>query len=93
MGENVAIVLFLDPSFVGFSKKHRKFFPFLVKFKVVLMVFAIFCHQLYDIHVKGNFILFAMNIKVMAILGRKRLYSTLFGPQFLAFSQNALVFF
>ena len=66
-----AIFLFLDPSFVRFSKKHKNSFPIWVKFKVILMVFAIFCHQLDNIHVKGNFILFAMNSKVMAILWGK----------------------
>ena len=38
-----------------------------VKFKVVLMVFVAACHTLDDDHVKGNFILSGMNIKVMAI--------------------------
>ena len=67
MGQNVAIVLLLDPSFVRFSKKHRKSFPVWVKFKVVLMVFLTVCHTLDNDHVKVNFIVFAMNIKVMAI--------------------------
>ena len=31
------------------------------------MVSVLFCHQLDNIHVKGNFILFAMSIEVMAI--------------------------
>ena len=35
------------------------------------MVFVLFCHQLDNIHVKGNFILFAMSIKVMALLWGK----------------------
>ena len=35
------------------------------------MVFVLFCHTLDNDHVKGNFILFAMSIKVMAILWGK----------------------
>ena len=37
------------------------------------MVFVLFCHQLDNDRVKGNFILFAMSIKVMAILWGKTL--------------------
>ena len=55
------------PQFCPFHQKIQKLFPLWVKFIVVLMVFAIFCHQLYNIHVKSNLILFAMNTKVMAI--------------------------
>ena len=40
-------------------------------FKIVLMVFVAVCHALDNDHVKGNFILFAMSIKVMAILWGK----------------------
>ena len=46
----------------------KTFFGFSGKFKVVLMVFVAVCHTLDNDHVKGNFILFAMSIKVMAIL-------------------------
>ena len=35
------------------------------------MVFVLFCHQLDNVHVKGDFILFAMSIKAMAILWGK----------------------
>ena len=35
------------------------------------MVFVAVCHTLDNAHVKGNFILFAMSIKVMAILWGK----------------------
>ena len=51
------------PTFVVLAKKHYFFFCFSVKFNVVLMVFVLFCHQLDNIHVKGNFILFAMTIE------------------------------
>ena len=51
------------------TKKH--FFRFLVKLKVVLLVFVAVCHTFDNDHVKGNFILFAMNIKVMVILWGK----------------------
>ena len=47
------------------------FFGFSAKFKVVLMVFVAVCHTLDNDRVKGNFILFAMSIKVMAILWGK----------------------
>ena len=43
------------------------YFGFSVKFKVVLMVFVTVCHTLDNDHVKGNFILFAMSVKVMVI--------------------------
>ena len=51
------------PNFCRFSKKTVFFFRFSVMFKIVLMVFVLFCHQLDNIHVKGNFILFAMMIE------------------------------
>ena len=35
------------------------------------MMFVLFCHQLYNIHVKGNFILFTTVIEIMQIFGRK----------------------
>ena len=35
------------------------------------MVFVLFCHQLDNDHVKGNFIFFAMSNKVMALLWGK----------------------
>ena len=47
------------------------FFIVSSKFKVVLMVFVAVCHKLDNTHVKGNFILFAMSIKVMAVLWGK----------------------
>ena len=50
------------------QKTQSFFFGFSAKFKVVLMVFVAVCHTLDNDHVKGNFILFAMSIKVMAIL-------------------------
>ena len=64
------------PTFAVLAKKHYFFFVFrsinLRIFKIVLMVFVLFCHQLDgvcvvlhhdNIHVKGNFILFAMTIE------------------------------
>ena len=51
------------PTFAVLARKHYFFFEFPIKFKVVLMVFVLFCHQLDNIHVKGNFILFAMTIE------------------------------
>ena len=51
------------PTFAVLAKKHYFFFRFSVVFKIVLMVFVLFCHQLDNIHVKGNFILFAMMIE------------------------------
>ena len=65
--ENVAILLLFDPSFCHFKDNKETFFRFSVKFKVVPMVFVAFCHTLDNDHVKGNFILFAMVIKVMVI--------------------------
>ena len=50
------------------------FFIVFSKFKVVLMVFVAVCHTLDNDHVKGNFILFAMSIKVMVILWGKTSY-------------------
>ena len=49
------------------AKITKTFFGFSAKFKVVLMVFVAVCHTLDNDHVKGNFILFAMSIKVMVI--------------------------
>ena len=51
------------PTFAVLAKIHYFFSRFSVMFKIVLMVFALFCHQLDNIHVKGNFILFAMTIE------------------------------
>ena len=51
------------PTFAVLAKKHHFFFRFSVMFKVVLMVFVLFCHQHDNIHVKGSFILFAMTIE------------------------------
>ena len=50
------------PTFAVLDKNYY-FFRFSVVFKIVLMVFVLFCHQLDNIHVKGNFILFAMMIE------------------------------
>ena len=44
------------------------------------MVFVAVCHTLDNDHVKGNFILFAMSIKVMVISWGKRRIITLIGP-------------
>ena len=35
------------------------------------MMLVLFCHQLHNIHVKGNFILFAMMIESLEVFGRK----------------------
>ena len=51
------------PTFAVLAKKHNFFSRFSVMFKLVLIVFVLFCHQLDNIHVKGNFILFAMTIE------------------------------
>ena len=40
-------------------------------FNIVVMVFVLFCHQLDNIHVKGNFILFAMTIESSCVFCRK----------------------
>ena len=50
------------------------FFIVSSKFKVVVMVFVAVCHTLDNVHVKGNFILFAMSIKVMVISWGKMSY-------------------
>ena len=57
------MLLLIDPTFSVLTKSKKSFFRFSVQFKVILMVFAIFCHQLDHIHVKGNFILFTMTIE------------------------------
>ena len=59
------------PTFAVLAKKHYFFFRFLVMFKFVLMVFVLFCHQLDNIHVKGNFILFSMTIESWWVFCRK----------------------
>ena len=59
------------PVFDVSAKISKTFFGFSAKFKVVLMVFVLFCHQLDNIHVKGNFILFAMTIKSLKVFCRK----------------------
>ena len=59
------------PVFDVWAKNTKTFFGVSAKFKVVLMVFVAVCHTLDNDHVKGNFILFAMSIKVMAILWGK----------------------
>ena len=58
-------------NFCRFSKKALVFFGVSAKFKTALMVFVAVCHTLDNDHVKGNFILFAMSIKVMAVLWGK----------------------
>ena len=55
------------PVFAVTEKNKETFFRFSVKVKVVLMVFVAVCHTFDNDHVKGNSILFAMNIKVMVI--------------------------
>ena len=65
-------------------------------FKIVLMVFVAVCHALDNDHVKGNFILFAMSIKVMAILwGKTSQYYFDWTPTFavLAKKHNCFRFF
>ena len=55
MVENAAIALLLDSGFLPFQQKLKKhFFRFLVKLKVVLMVFVAVCHTFDNDHVKGN---------------------------------------
>ena len=71
LSENVTILLRLDPNFCRFNKKTLFFFRFSVMFNIVLMVFVLFCHQLDNIHVKGNFILFAMTIESWWVFCRK----------------------
>ena len=71
LSENVTKVLWLDPNFCRFSKKTLFCFDCSVKFNIVLMVFVLFCHHLDNIHVKGNFILFAMTIESSWVFCRK----------------------
>ena len=71
LSENVTKVLWLDPNFCRFSKKTLFFFRFSVVFNIVVMVFVLFCHHLDNIHVKGNFILFAMTIESSWVFCRK----------------------
>ena len=71
MRKNVVILLWLDPNFCRFSKKTLLFFDFSVMFNIVLMVFVLFCHQLDNIHVQGNFISFAMTIESWWVFCRK----------------------
>ena len=54
----------------------------------------LFCHQLDNIHVKGNFLLFGMSVKVMAILWEKlsQKYSD-WTSTFAALAKKASVFF
>ena len=59
------------PTFAVLAKKTLFLFYFSVKFKVVLMVFVLLCHRLDNIHVKGNFILFAMTIESSWVFCRK----------------------
>ena len=62
------------PVFDVSAKIKKFFFGVSAKFKVVLMVFVAVCHTLDNDHVKGNFILFAMSIKVMVISWGKTSY-------------------
>ena len=55
------------------------------------MVFVLFCHQLDNIHVKGNFILFAL--KVCEFFVGKRRNITLIGSWFLTFQQTSQYYF
>ena len=61
------MTLLLDPNFCRLSKKALIFFRFSVKFKVALMMFVLFCHQLDNIHVKGNFIRFTLMIESLQV--------------------------
>ena len=57
------------------------------------MVFVAVCHTLDNIHVKGNFILFAMSIKVMAILwGKTSQYYFDWTPTFAVLAKNIIFF-
>ena len=82
------------PTFAVLAKKHYFFFGVSAKFKVVLMVFVAVCHTLDNDHVKGNFILFAMSIKVMAILwGKKSQRYFDWTPTFAVLAKKTLFFF
>ena len=60
-----------------------------MKVKVILMVFVAFCHTLDNGHVNGNFILFAMNIKVMVISwGKTSQYYYYWTPTFAVLAKN-----
>ena len=59
------------PVFDVSAKIAKTCFGFSAKFKVVVMVFVLFCHQLDNIHVKGNFILFAMTSESLWVFCRK----------------------
>ena len=57
------------------------------------MVFVAVCHTLDNIHVKGNFILFAMSIKVMAVLwGKTSYYYFDWTPTFAVLAKNIIFF-
>ena len=56
-------------------------------------MFVLFCHQLDNDHVKGNFILFAMSIKVMAILRGKTSQKYFdWTPTFAVLAKNIIFF-
>ena len=58
------------------------------------MVFVAVCHTLDNDHVKGNFILFAMSIKVMAILwGKTSQYYFDWTPTFAVLAKKHYFFF
>ena len=67
LGKTSQYLYYWTPTFAILAKNEETFFWCLVKFKVALMVFLAVCHTLDHDHVKGNFILFAMNIKVVVI--------------------------
>ena len=93
MGKNVVLLLWLDPNFFRFSKKTLFFFRFSVVFKIVLMVFVLFCHQLDNIHVKGNFILFAMTIEISWVFCRKTSQKYFdWTPTFAVLAKNIIFF-
>ena len=75
------------------AKITKTFFGFSAKFKVVLMVFVAVCHTLDNDHVKGNFILFAMSIKVMVISwGKTSYYYFDWTPTFAVLTKNIIFF-
>ena len=94
LSENVTILLWLDPNFWRFNKKTLFFFRFSVKFNIVLTVFVLFCHQLDNIHVKGNFILFAMMIESWWVFCRKTSqYYFDWTPTFAVLTKKHYIFF
>ena len=63
-------------------------------FNMVLMVFVLFCHQLDNIHVKGNFILFAMTIESLWVFcGKTSQYYFDWTPVFDVWAKITKTFF